>query len=505
MKTTTQIAIAIIAFVGIIGFVQVGSVLGTGTSSADITSAERTVQNNLVSPGETVKITVNVTQNNSGSLFIEEEFDKAFADVTVVNADGAFSGVNDGNSGIFADWGDTKSVSFVYEVAIPSNASDGDTYTISSTSESDVNIGQTTLEVDKKTAFFAVSDLEPGDAEFNPGETVDISANVSNTGKITAEQTIKLGVNGSTVNQTTVSLDSGQDTRINFDGVELPNEEGLYDYTITSEDDEISATFDVQSSNNNQIINRNPTSTVVSPGDEVTVTLELSANESDPADLITGEFPEAFEITDSNSGKSQVVTRSDSWEVIYLSPVETDTVTITYKIPDSTAGQTFTTSGTVITQNNEIKSGTTIIDVAEGEPQFVINTSDFPEKVPQGKNLTVNATIANIGEILGSQSVQYTIDGIQNTSSELELDSGSNKELTFSVDTTELEPGEYSQSIRTDNDNVTAGLTIDYSVVTYTNSEGEVTTRGLRNAIADWRADRISTDLLRDVITAWRS
>ncbi|MEF8901963.1 MAG: PPC domain-containing protein [Halovenus sp.] len=43
------------------------------------------------------------------------------------------------------------------------------------------------------------------------------------------------------------------------------------------------------------------------------------------------------------------------------------------------------------------------------------------------------------------------------------------------------------------------------SVSDYADSDGVVTTDGLREAIDDWRSDDIGTSLLRDVIDAWRS
>lgn len=43
------------------------------------------------------------------------------------------------------------------------------------------------------------------------------------------------------------------------------------------------------------------------------------------------------------------------------------------------------------------------------------------------------------------------------------------------------------------------------SVTDYTNEDRRVTTDGLRDAVADWRAGDIDTGLLRDVVDAWRS
>lgn len=39
----------------------------------------------------------------------------------------------------------------------------------------------------------------------------------------------------------------------------------------------------------------------------------------------------------------------------------------------------------------------------------------------------------------------------------------------------------------------------------YANEDGVVDTQGVREATADWREDEIDTEMLREVIDAWRS
>jgi outer membrane protein assembly factor BamB len=57
----------------------------------------------------------------------------------------------------------------------------------------------------------------------------------------------------------------------------------------------------------------------------------------------------------------------------------------------------------------------------------------------------------------------------------------------------------------TDTDSTTVVVRESGSVSEYANDNGIVDTAGLRTAIADWRDDDIGTDLLREVIAAWRS
>jgi hypothetical protein len=43
------------------------------------------------------------------------------------------------------------------------------------------------------------------------------------------------------------------------------------------------------------------------------------------------------------------------------------------------------------------------------------------------------------------------------------------------------------------------------SLDNYTNSQGKVTTDGMRSAISDWRSGKLDTETMRVVIRAWRT
>lgn len=89
-------------------------------------------------------------------------------------------------------------------------------------------------------------------------------------------------------------------------------------------------------------------------------------------------------------------------------------------------------------------------------------------------------------------------------SQDLSLDSGESADITFEeVETASLEPNEYIHGVVTNDDSETTGLEV-LGLESYTDDEGNVSTASLRDAIDDWRADNIDTNLLREVIARWR-
>ena len=101
------------------------------------------------------------------------------------------------------------------------------------------------------------------------------------------------------------------------------------------------------------------------PGETIEIELSLSAGEEDEIELVSEEFDAELEIVASNSEQGQVLEESGSWSVVYLEPVDSDVLTITYQVPnDASDGTTYTLSGEVITADDVFETGTTTITVA---------------------------------------------------------------------------------------------------------------------------------------------
>lgn len=182
-RTSLTIVLVLVVFLSIVSISAIGGVaMGTaddGDNDGDglIESVERTVDTQ-VSPGETVEVEVTVELSEEATdLDVTENFDPAFADVAIVEDDGAtISTPTNANDQVFGSWGSTDEVTLTYEVEIPDDAEPGDEFTIDGTVEADDE--EATIEAD--TLSFAVVESADRDAPsaVDVGETFDVSVDV---------------------------------------------------------------------------------------------------------------------------------------------------------------------------------------------------------------------------------------------------------------------------------------------------------------------------------------
>ncbi|MEF8901622.1 MAG: BGTF surface domain-containing protein [Halovenus sp.] len=110
-------------------------------AAATVTTADRTIEDATLAPGESTTVTVEVQLDSNGFPDVTEQFDSAFESVEVINTSpGAdFELVNDANTEVFASWAtaETDTATLEYEVTVPASASDGDTFTITGEASDD--------------------------------------------------------------------------------------------------------------------------------------------------------------------------------------------------------------------------------------------------------------------------------------------------------------------------------------------------------------------------------
>ena len=96
-------------------------------------------------------------------------------------------------------------------------------------------------------------------------------------------------------------------------------------------------------------------------------------------------------------------------------------------------------------------------------PEFRVSDLDPEEAtVTQGDEIDVSATIENVGEETGTQTIELRIDDDVIDDQELELDGGESDPVTFEdIDTEDLDPGEYEHGIFTEDDSETGTLTVE--------------------------------------------
>ena len=93
-------------------------------------------------------------------------------------------------------------------------------------------------------AFFEVSNLRPTATEVEPGEEVEVSATITNTGDDEATKTVEFRVDGETESSRGVTLIGGANDGLSYT-MTAPDEPGEYEYGFWTEDDEEMGTLTV--------------------------------------------------------------------------------------------------------------------------------------------------------------------------------------------------------------------------------------------------------------------
>ena len=89
--------------------------------------AVRSVDEHVLTPGETVTVSIDVTADDQATFTLVESFD-AFADVEIVDEDGAaLTGVTDANDELVATFSDREQATLVFEATVPEDVEDGAT------------------------------------------------------------------------------------------------------------------------------------------------------------------------------------------------------------------------------------------------------------------------------------------------------------------------------------------------------------------------------------------
>ena len=87
------------------------------------------------------------------------------------------------------------------------------------------------------SAFFEVTDLDPIDTTVEQGDSLDISATITNTGDTGAQQTVTLQIDGDTAAETSVTLLTDGTEIVVFDDIDISELDGEYEHSIVTEND----------------------------------------------------------------------------------------------------------------------------------------------------------------------------------------------------------------------------------------------------------------------------
>ncbi len=212
--------------------------------------------------------------------------------------------------------------------------------------------------------LYLVDNLQPLTATAAPGDTLDISADITNRGGAGdgSAQTITLTAGPVEATQT-VTVAPGETQTVTFEGVEVPSvdEETTVTHTIASEDDDASGSLTISPQDPAffEITDFSPESATVAPGDEVEATVTVEN---------TGDVEGTQTVTlEADNGLGELGSQE-----VTLAGGESATETFTFTVPevDSTTEVTHT-----ISTDDDSVSGTLTVEV-ESDDTTDDSTSD---------------------------------------------------------------------------------------------------------------------------------
>lgn len=147
-----------------------------GGAAGTVGSAERTLGSTTAAPGEQIQVTVDVRLDGTDTVDVIEKIEPAPANLAVESDDGALISTTD-DGVVLSSWGEVQSVTLVYTVTVPENASDGQTFVIDGTAmsgggETEMSIsGNDTITVETRDGPTPASTATPGSDQATPTVT----------------------------------------------------------------------------------------------------------------------------------------------------------------------------------------------------------------------------------------------------------------------------------------------------------------------------------------------
>ncbi|WP_340098266.1 DUF7282 domain-containing protein [Salinibaculum salinum] len=148
--------------------------------------------------------------------------------------------------------------------------------------------------VEGSEADFQVSNLDPTEATATAGDTVDVSATVSNEGNAEGTQTVELQVDGTSVDSEEVTLGAGENATVEFSADTSGLEAGDLTHGVYTDDSSQEGTLTVESDGGDET--PTPTPTPEPSDDDGTATAEPSDDDGDDTETTEGESGPGFGI-----------------------------------------------------------------------------------------------------------------------------------------------------------------------------------------------------------------
>jgi hypothetical protein len=310
------------------------------------------------------------------------------------------------------------------------------TYTHTIATANDSATGTLTVQ---QPPTFAVSNLQPPSATVTNGTSVDISADIENTGDQQGTQTVTLSV-GSVTQTERLTLAAGANTTAAFSLDTGALGPGSYTHEIGTANDSASGTLTVQQPATFLVSDITPPAVTVTNGTAVSI----SADIQNAGDL---------QGTQTVTLAAGAVTQTQS-----LTLAAGGSTTVTFTVDTGALGPGSYTHE-IATANGSASGSLTVNPEPTEAAFFVRNLDPASAMVTAGASVDISATVENTGDVQGTQTVTLSAGSITRTRS-VTLAGGTNTTVTFSLDTGVLGPGTYTTEIETANDSATGTLTV---------------------------------------------
>ncbi|WP_336023213.1 PKD domain-containing protein [Halobellus salinisoli] len=211
------------------------------------------------------------------------------------------------------------------------------------------------------------------------------------------------------------------------------------DDAVANEDDEIASTettITVEDPDQNEDPSASFTASPSSP--EAGETVSFDASGSSDADGSIASYAWDFGDGETDSGESPTHEYDSAGDY---------TVELTVTDDD---GATDTTTQTV-----------SVSAPPQPDPaSFQLSALDIESPVEQGSDAEVTATVENVGDESGTQTVALDVDGSEVDSQSVTLDGDASQQVSFDVDTSGLSVGDHDVTLSTDDDSATGTLAV---------------------------------------------
>ncbi|WP_254280247.1 CARDB domain-containing protein [Haloarcula marina] len=368
------------------------------------------------------------------------------------------------------DGGDSTTVDFTN--IDTSGLTPGD-YTHGVVSDDDSASASITIEPVPDPANFDVSNLD-APASATQGDTIDVSADVTNTGDETATQTIefRIDIDGdgqisdeSALATEDVTLDGGESTTVDFTDIDTSGlSPGDYTHGVVSEDDSESGQITITAVPDpaNFDVSNLDAPASATQGDTIDVSADVT-NTGDESATQTVEF----RIDTDGDGQISDEAAVDS-ESLTLAGGESTTVEFT-GIDTSGFSPGDYTHGVV--SEDDSATGSLTIEPVPDPANFDVSNLDAPASATQGETIDVSADVTNTGDETATQTIEFRIDTDDDgeisdesalATEDVTLDGGDSTTVDFTdIDTSGLSPGDYTHGVVSDDDSATASIAID--------------------------------------------